>query len=103
MCDTKGHDHWCSNCGKNLNKEPKDSYSEIEWSQNSNGQIIEEKTMICNSCLEESENVRELDKFFSELKYDPWGHVFCSDCRKDLTKEFGKGIKPGIDYECLNF
>lgn len=103
MCDTKGHEHWCSGCGKNLNKESKDSYIEIEWSQNSDGQITEEKSMICKSCLEESENISELDKFFSELKYDPWGHVFCSDCRKDLTKEFGKDIKPGIDYECLNF
>lgn len=103
MCDAKGHDHWCSNCGKNLNKEPKDSYVEIEWSQNSNGQIIEEKSMICKSCLEESENISELDEFFSELKYDPWGHIFCSCCKKDLTKEFGKNIKSGVDYECLNF
>ena len=103
MCDTKGHEHWCSGCGKNLNKEPKDSYIEIEWSQSSNGQIVEEKSMICKSCLEESENISELDKFFSELKYDPWGHIFCSSCKNDLTKELGKDIKPGIDYECLNF
>jgi len=103
MCDTKGHEHWCSACGKNLNKESKDSYVEIEWSQSSNGQIIEEKSMICNSCLEESDNVRELDSFFSELKYSPLGHIFCSSCKKDLTKELGKDIKPGIDYECLNF
>jgi hypothetical protein len=103
MCDTKGHEHWCSVCGKNLNKEPKDSYFEIEWSQNSNGEIIREKSMICKSCLEESENISELDKFFSELKYDPWGHIFCSSCKKDLTKEFGNDIKPGINYECLNF
>lgn len=103
MCDTKGHEHWCSGCGKNLNKEPKDSYTEIEWSQSQNGQIVEEKSMICNSCLEESDNVRELDSFFSELKYPPFGHIFCSDCKKDLTKELGKDIKPGTDYECLNF
>lgn len=103
MCDTKGHEHWCSNCGKNLNNEPKDSYTEIEWSQNENGRIVEEKSMICNSCLEESDNVREMTSFFSELKYPPFGHIFCSDCKKDLTKEFGKDIKPGIDYECLNF
>ncbi len=103
MCDTKGHEHWCSGCGKNLNKEPKDSYIEIEWSQDDNGQIIEEKSMLCKSCLEDSENVRELDMFFSELKYSPLGHIFCSSCKKDLTKELGKDIKPGIDYECLNF
>lgn len=103
MCDTKGHEHWCGNCGKNLNKEPKDSYIEIEWSQNDSGRIIEEKSMICKSCLEESENVRELDSFFSELKYSPLGHVFCSSCKKDLTKELGKDIKLGEDYECLNF
>jgi hypothetical protein len=103
MCDTKGHDHWCSGCGKNLNKEPKNSYIEIEWSQSDNGQIIEEKSMICKVCLEESENISELDKFFSELKYDPWGHIFCSSCKNDLTKELGNNIKPGIDYECLNF
>ena len=103
MCDTKGHDHWCSGCGKNLNKEPKDSYIEIEWSQDNSGQILEEKSMICKVCLEESENVSELDKFFSELKYDPWGHIFCSCCKKDLTKELGNKIKPGTDYECLNF
>jgi hypothetical protein len=103
MCDTKGHEHWCSSCGKNLNKEPKDSYVEIEWSQNDKGQIFEEKSMICKSCLEESDNIKELDKFFSELKYDPWGHIFCSCCKKDLSKELGKKIKAGIDYECLNF
>jgi len=103
MCDTKGHEHWCSGCGKNLNKEPKDSYIEIEWSQNEKGQIVEEKSMICKKCLEESENVKELDNFFSELKYHPWGHIFCSSCKKDLTEEFGKKIKAGKDYECLNF
>jgi len=103
MCDTKGHDHWCSNCGKNLNKEPKDSYIEIEWSQNDKGQIVYEKSMICNECLSESENIKELDKFFSELKYSPLGHIFCSACKKDLTKELGKDIKYGEDYECLNF
>ena len=103
MCDTKGHEHWCSGCGKNLNKEPKDSYIEIEWSQNEKGQIVEEKSMICKKCLEESENVKELDNFFSELRYHPWGHVFCSSCKKDLTEEFGKNIKAGKDYECLNF
>lgn len=103
MCDTKGHQHWCSNCGKNLNKEPKNSYIEIQWSQNDKGQIIEEKSMICKSCLEGSDNVRKLDEYFSKLQYTPWGHVFCSDCKKDLTKELGKDIRPGIDYECLNF
>jgi hypothetical protein len=103
MCDTKGHEHWCSGCGKNLNKEPKDSYIEIEWSQNEKGQIVEEKSMICKKCLEESENIKELDNFFTELKYHPWGHIFCSSCKKDLTQEFGKKIKPGKDYECLNF
>ncbi len=103
MCDIKGHQHWCSNCGKNLNNEPKSSYIEIEWLQNDQGQIVEEKSMICNNCLEESDNVKELDKFFSELKYDPWGHIFCSSCKKDLTQEFGNKIKPGKDYECLNF
>lgn len=103
MCNTKGHDHWCSGCGKNLNKEPKDSYVEIEWSQNDNGQIIEEKSMICKLCLEESENIKELDKFFSELKYDPWGHIFCSCCKKDLTKELGDKIKSGTDYESFSF
>lgn len=103
MCDTKGHEHWCSGCGKNLNNEPKDSYIEIEWSQSDNGKIIEEKSMICNVCLEESENIGELDKFFSGLKYDPWGHIFCSSCKKDLTKELGNKIRSGVDYECLNF
>lgn len=103
MCDTKGHEHWCSGCGKNLNKVAKDSYTEIEWIQNDKGQIIEEKSMICKSCLEESENIRELDKFFSELKYPPWSHIFCSNCKKDLTEELGRDIKPGTDYECLNF
>ena len=39
MCDTKGHEHWCSVCSKNLNKEPKDSYIEIEWSQDDKGRI----------------------------------------------------------------
>jgi hypothetical protein len=103
MCNTKGHQHWCSGCGNDLNKVPKDSYIEIEWSQNEHGQIVEEKSMICNSCLEDSENISELDKFFSELKYSPFGHIFCSSCKKDLTKEVGKKIKSGIDYECLNF
>ena len=103
MCDTKGHEHWCSACSKNLNKEPKDSYVEIEWSQNSKGQIIEEKSMICKSCLEESENIIKLDKFFSGLQYSPWGHVFCSACKEDLTKKLGKDIKAGTDYECINF
>lgn len=103
MCDTRGHEHWCSSCGKNLNKEPKGGYIEIEWSQNDKGQIIEEKSMICKKCLEESDNIRELDKFFSELKYTPFGHVFCSSCKKDLTKGLGKDIKPGTDYECLSF
>lgn len=103
MCDTKGHEHWCSGCGKNLNKEPKDSYVEIEWNQNDKGQIIEEKSMICKSCLEESENIRELDKFFSELKYPPWNHIFCSNCKKDLSEALGDDIRPGTDYECLNF
>lgn len=88
MCDTRGHEHWCSNCGKDLNKESKDSYIEIEWSQNEKGQIVEEKSMICDSCLEESDNIKELDKFFSELKYHPWGHVFCSSCHRDITKEY---------------
>lgn len=103
MCDTRGHQHWCSNCGKNLNKEPKDSYIEIEWSQNDKGQIIEEKSMICKKCLEESENIKELTEFFKNLEYSPWGHIFCSSCKKDLTKELGKDIKHGIDYECLSF
>ncbi len=103
MCDTKGHEHWCNGCGKNLNKEPKDSYTEIEWIQSDSGKIVEEKSMICKSCLEESENIGELDKFFSELKYDPWGHIFCSSCKKDLTEELGDKIKPGTDYECLSF
>lgn len=103
MCDTKGHDHWCSVCGKNLNRVRRDSYVEIEWSQNDKGQIIEEKSMICNDCLEESDNIRELNVFYENLKYSPWGHVFCSGCKKDLTKEIGKNIKPGVDYECLSF
>ena len=103
MCDTKGHEHWCSGCGKNLNKVSVDSYIEIEWSQNDKGQIVEEKSMICKNCLEESDNIKELDSFFSELKYNPWGHIFCSSCKKDLTQELGNKIKPGKDYECLNF
>lgn len=103
MCDTRGHEHWCGGCGKNLNKEPKDSYIEIEWSQNDKGRIIAEKNMICKSCLDESENIKELDKFFKDLEYSPWGHVFCSSCKKDLTTEIGKNIEPGKDYECLNF
>lgn len=116
MCDTKGHDHWCSGCGKNLNKEPEDSYIEIEWSQNESGQFVQDKKMICKACLEEMPNVKELNEFFSKLQYQPWEHVFCSSCKKDITaeyeKEHNKGIlsklkpeKPtaGVDYECLNF
>ncbi len=116
MCDTKGHEHWCSGCGKNLNKEPEDSYIEIEWSQNESGQFVQDKKMICNVCLEEMPNVKELNEFFSKLQYQPWGHVFCSSCKKDITaeyeKEHNKGIlsklkpeKPttGVDYECLEF
>lgn len=102
MCD-KSNLHWCSNCGKNLNREPKDSYVEIEWSQNDKGQIVEEKSMVCNKCIGEMENVKELTQFFKNLEYSPWGHIFCSDCKKDLTEELGKDIKPGVDYECLNF
>ncbi len=122
MCDTKGHDHWCSGCGRNLNKEPEDSYIEIEWSQNESGQFVQDKKMICKQCLEEMPNVKELNEFFSNLQYQPWGHVFCSSCKKDLTKEredqfkkqglscyIKKLVKPvealrsGIDYECLEF
>lgn len=103
MCDTRGHEHWCSGCGKNLNKVPADSYIEIEWSQNDKGQIVEEKGMICKQCMEDMENVKELTEFFKTLEYSPWGHIFCSVCKKDLTKELGKDIKPGTDYECLNF
>lgn len=103
MCDVKGHDHWCSVCGKNLNKVAKDSYTEIEWSQNEKGQIIEEKSMICNSCMEESENIKELNEYFAKLKYSPFGRIYCSCCKKDLIEELGKDIKPGVDYECLNF
>lgn len=103
MCDTKGHQHWCSGCGKNLNKEPKDSYIEIEWSQSESGKIIEEKGMICKKCLEESDNIKSLIEFFKNLEYPPLGRVFCSSCKKDLTKELGKDIKPGTDYECFNF
>ena len=103
MCDTRGHEHWCSGCGKNLNKVPKDSYTEIEWSQSESGKIVEEKGMICKKCLEESENIKELTEFFKNLEYPPWGRVFCSSCKKDLTEELGKDIKPGIDYECLSF
>ena len=103
MCDTKGHEHWCSACSKNLNRAPVDSYIEIEWRQNDKGQIVEEKSMICKSCLEESENIKELNEFFKDLEYHPWGHIFCSACKKDLTRELGKDIEPGKDYECLNF
>lgn len=103
MCDTRGHEHWCSGCGKNLNKTPADSYIEIEWSQSESGKIVEEKGMICKKCLEESENIKELTEFFKSLEYPPWGRVFCSSCKKDLTEELGKDIKPGIDYECLSF
>jgi len=120
MCDTKGHEHWCSGCGKNLNKEPMDSYVEIEWSQNEQGEIIQDKKMICKTCLEDMPNVKALNEFFSSLQYQPWGHVFCSSCRKDLTKErkeddkskgivakltgpTGDSLRPGVDYECLAF
>ena len=103
MCDTKGHEHWCSACSKNLNRAPADSYIEIEWMQNDKGQIVEEKSMICKSCLEESENIKELNDFFKGLEYHPWGHIFCSACKKDLSQELGKDIEPGKDYECLNF
>lgn len=120
MCDTKGHEHWCSGCGKNLNKEPMDSYVEIEWSQNEQGEIIQDKKMICKTCLEDMPNVKALNEFFSTLQYHPWGHVFCSSCKKDLTKErkddekskgivakltgpTGDSLRPGTDYECLAF
>lgn len=103
MCDTRNHEHWCSGCGKNLNKAPKDSYTEIEWSQSDSGKIVEEKGIICKKCLEESENIKELAEFFKNLEYPPWGRVFCSVCKKDLTKELGKDIIPGVDYECLSF
>lgn len=103
MCDTRGHEHWCGSCGKNLNKVRKDSYVEVEWSQNDKGQIVEEKTMVCNECIVEMENVRDLTDYFKKLEYSPYGHIFCSSCKKDLTEELGKDIKPGIDYECLNF
>lgn len=103
MCDTRGHEHWCSACSKNLNKVPKDSYIEIEWRQNDKGQIIEEKSMICKQCMEDMENVKELTDFFKNLEYPPWNHVFCSECKKDLTKELGRDIQPGKDYECFNF
>ena len=120
MCDTRGHDHWCSGCGKNLNKEPMDSYVEIEWSQNEQGEIIHDKKMICKTCLEDMPNVKALNEFFSTLQYQHWGHVFCSSCKKDLTKErkddekskgivakltspTGDSLRAGIDYECLEF
>lgn len=103
MCDTRCHEHWCSGCGKNLNKAPVDSYIEMAWSQNDKGQIVEEKSMVCKECLEESENIKVLTEFFKDLEYHPWGRVFCSSCKKDLTKELGRDIKPGVDYECLNF
>ena len=119
MCDTKGHSHWCSSCGKNLNKEPMDSYVEIEWSQNDSGQIGQDKKMLCKTCLEDMPNVKALNEFFSKMQYQPWGHVFCSSCKKDLTKERedenkSKGIlskltgpktdlRAGLDYECLEF
>lgn len=102
MCDNK-HEHWCSGCGKDLNKEPKDNYVEIEWSQSDRGEILYDKKMLCRACLEDMPNVKALNDFFSELKYQPWGHVFCSVCKRDITQELGKDIKPGIDYECLNF
>ena len=118
MCDTKGHDHWCSGCGKNLNKEPMDSYVEIEWSQSEKGEIIHDKKMLCDTCLEDMPNVKALNEFFSTLKYQHWGHVFCSSCKKDLTKEYldknkhilpkltgptGDSLRAGLDYECLEF
>ncbi len=120
MCDTRGHEHWCSGCGKNLNKEPMDSYVEIEWSQNEQGEIIHDKKMICKTCLEDMPNVKALNEFFSALQYQHWGHVFCSSCKKDLTKEHedelkskgivakltgptGDSLRPGLDYECLEF
>lgn len=127
MCDIRGHEHWCSACSKNLNNEPKDSYIEIEWSQDDKGRIVEDKSMICKECLEKSDSIKELNEFFSDLQYPPFGHVFCSSCKKDLTKEYKEkakekteeGVvkkikrkieekfedipKPGIDYECLSF
>ena len=118
MCDTRFHEHWCSGCGKNLNKEPMDSYVEIEWSQNEQGEIIHDKKMICKTCLEDMPNVKALNEFFSTLQYQHWGHVFCSSCKKDLTKEYMDknkrilptkltgpltGLRAGIDYECLEF
>ena len=120
MCNVQGHDHWCSGCGKNLNKEPLDSYVEIEWSQSENGEIIHDKKMLCDTCLEDMPNVKALNEFFSTLQYQHWGHVFCSSCKKDLTKEredeikskgivakltgpTGDSLRAGIDYECLEF
>ena len=118
MCDTRFHEHWCSGCGKNLNKEPLDSYVEIEWSQSENGEIIHDKKMLCDTCLEDMPNVKALNEFFSTLQYQHWGHVFCSSCKKDLTKEYMDknkrilptkltgpltGLRAGIDYECLEF
>lgn len=120
MCNVQGHDHWCSGCGKNLNKEPLDSYVEIEWSQSENGEIIHDKKMLCDTCLEDMPNVKTLNEFFSTLQYQHWGHVFCSSCKKDLTKEredeikskgivakltgpTGDSLRAGIDYECLEF
>lgn len=104
MCDTKGHEHWCSGCGKNLNKEPMDSYVEIEWSQSEKGEIIQDKKMLCKTCLKDMPNVKALNEFFSTLQYQPWGHIFCSSCKKDLTKESkGTELSPGLDYECFEF
>lgn len=111
MCDTKGHEHWCSGCGKNLNKEPADSYIEIEWTQTDKGLITNEKGMVCKECLEKMQNVKELNEYFLKLEYKPFGHVFCSSCKKDITKEYKKsGLltsvgdpKAGRDYECVEF
>lgn len=111
MCDTKGHEHWCSGCGKNLNKEPADSYIEIEWTQTDKGLITDEKGMVCKECIEKMPNVKELNEYFSKLQYKPFGHVFCSSCKKDITKEYKEsGLlthlgdpKAGRDYECVEF
>jgi len=111
MCDTKGHEHWCSGCGKNLNKAPADSYVEIEWTQTERGLITDEKGMVCKECIEKMPNVKELNDYFSKLQYKPFGHVFCSSCKKDITKEYKEsGLlttlgdpKAGRDYECVEF
>lgn len=111
MCDTKGHEHWCSGCGKNLNEAPADSYIEIEWTQTDKGLITNEKGMVCKECIEKMPNVKELNEYFSKLQYKPYGHVFCSSCKKDITKEYkDSGIltkignpAAGRDYECVEF